>query len=315
MKTTCIHCGVTMQYESKGQLNVPSIGQTFVYRSKEELEGVAKSLADHSNEILVHLNGNHQMTASELHYRLKYEEIVTLIQSETFISHLQPIINIASGEIYGYESLLRSNSRALNPGLLFKAASLTGFHSMLDQKARRAAIEAKSKYVPRGVKSFINFLPSTIYNPEFCLRHTFQIVEDFGVDPNDLVFEVVETEKIEDIDHLKKVLNVYKREGMRVALDDVGSGFADPELLTLLNPDYVKIDRSYIDHCDENPDKQAFLRKIIHLARDRGITVLGEGIERKEELDYCRSIGIYLAQGYFIGKPMERPLIPSFTFD
>lgn len=119
---------------------------------------------------------------------------------------------------------------------------------------------------------------------------------------------MVETEKIIDIEHLKNVFATYKRSGMKVALDDVGAGFSTVDMLTLLQPDYVKIDRHYIQNCDQEKEKQHFLKEVIHIANELSIHVLAEGIERKEELDYCREIGIPLAQGYYIGKPSPNPL-------
>jgi EAL domain-containing protein (putative c-di-GMP-specific phosphodiesterase class I) len=91
----------------------------------------------------------------------------------------------------------------LSPGKLFEVATKTGLHSLLDQRAREVAVKARVGKVPAGTKSFINFLPSTIYNPDFCLQHTFKIVEKYQINPEDLVFEVVETEKIVNIGHLK----------------------------------------------------------------------------------------------------------------
>ncbi|MGE6755369.1 EAL domain-containing protein [Rossellomorea sp. NPDC071047] len=245
------------------------------------------------------------MAVSRFMLLMKHREMVEVIQNGEFISHLQPIIDLSDYSLLGYESLLRAGdqSKSINPGQLFEVAAITGFHSMLDQKARKSAIECRIGQVNPGIKSFINFLPSTIYNPEFCLRHTFQIVNELGLNPEDLVFEVVETEKIEDVEHLKSVLDVYKREGMKVALDDVGSGFATIEMLTLLKPDYVKIDRSFINHCDSVPENQEFLHKVMQIATELNILVLAEGIERKEELLFCKKIGVHYAQGYFIGKP------------
>ncbi|OIU72453.1 EAL domain-containing protein [Rossellomorea aquimaris] len=255
-------------------------------------------------------------SAGDFLNKMKYRDMIELIQEGEFVSYLQPIMELGKYELFAYESLLRSAdpSRRINPGELFKAAELTGFHSMLDQRARKTAIESRVGNIEKGVKSFINFLPSTIYNPEYCLKHTFHIVDKYGVNPEDLVFEVVETEKIADISHLKSVLEVYKREGMKVALDDVGSGFATIEMLSLLQPDIVKIDRSYISGCDRNPDKQQFLRTVIHTAGELGISVLAEGIERKEELAFCKEIGVNYGQGYLIGKPAlvpEKPLISA----
>lgn len=339
MDLACANCGVTMEYYEDGYLflhndhmmDVPMSGQfqqleegTYVF-PYDNLDGLYEKLASIKDVLdkdgwKCSMNGVDRpgrfMSAETLLYLIKYREMVEMIQHGEFTSYLQPIIDLSDFSIFGYESLLRSGdtSKRIHPGELFEAASLTGFHSMLDQKARKTAIECRKSQVNPGIKSFINFLPSTIYNPEFCLRHTFKIVNEFGVNPKDLVFEVVETEKIEDVEHLRSVLDVYKREGMKVALDDVGSGFATVEMLTLLQPDYVKIDRAFIDHCDTDVEKQRFLRKVIRVANDLDILVLAEGIERKEELFFCKEIGVHYAQGYFIGKPSEKAIEPFAEF-
>nr|WP_276519632.1 EAL domain-containing protein [Bacillus infantis] len=286
------------------------------YQSLDELEtkleAICRQLGDSAKKLKAGISQYgtkpaQLLNASELFSRVSHREMVHTIQHGEFRSYQQPIINLKEGDrIYGYESLLRTaGSKQIPPGILFKTAEETGLMSMLDQKAREAAIKARKNIIPPGIKSFINFLPSTIYNPDFCLQHTFQIVEKYEIDPADLVFEVVETEKISDIDHLKKVLNTYKKRGMKVALDDVGAGFSTLEMLEALQPDYLKIDRSFIDRCDQRPESQQFLSKVMNIADGLGIIVLAEGIERKEELEFCRSIGADLAQGYYIGRPAK----------
>lgn len=199
-------------------------------------------------------------------------------------------------EIYGYESLLRTEGENINPAELFSYAKQSGLQSMLDQKARRTAVKAKS-----------DFLPSTIYVPEFCLQHTFQIVKEFNIDPADLVFEVVETEKITNVEHLKSILDTYKTSGMKVALDDVGAGYSTLEMLSLLKPDYLKIDRSYIQNCHEDLTSQDFLFQVMRRASNLGIKVLAEGIETRNEWNWLRELGVDYGQGYFIGKPAPLP--------
>jgi EAL domain-containing protein (putative c-di-GMP-specific phosphodiesterase class I) len=189
------------------------------------------------------------------------------------------------------------------PFELFEVARETGLHSFLDRQARLCAIETSAAHLKRGTKRFINFLPSSIYNPNYCLSHTFQAIEDLQLDPSDLVFEVVETEKVEDTDHLKKVFKVYKEHGVNVALDDVGQGFSTLALVADLQPDYIKIDRATIDGCDRDKDKQATIGGIIKLAADFGGVVLAEGIERAEEWAFVKSAGVQLGQGYLFGKP------------
>ncbi|MFC7320271.1 EAL domain-containing protein [Halobacillus campisalis] len=247
------------------------------------------------------------ISLGNLYERLKHPDLAAIIHKEDFTAHLQPIIEVTTNEIFGYESLLRTSSQEVNPGQLFSFAHQSGLHSMLDQKARRAAVKAKSKYIEKGKKVFINFLPSTIYVPEFCLKHTFQIVEEFNVDPADIVFEVVETEKITDVAHLKSIFDTYKASGMKVALDDVGSGYSTIEMLTLLKPDFVKVDRAYIKDCHINEKHQSFLNEVVGRANHLGIKVLAEGIEKEEEWSWLQSAGIDFGQGYYLGRPKEIP--------
>ncbi|RIW30178.1 EAL domain-containing protein [Bacillus salacetis] len=339
MKNTCVNCGVSIPFYEKGYLTIrgedelsfsglpfkkessnrSSDTHHFKYQSFSELQELLKVMEEYSPAvsqweagISEEIKNLRLIPFKDFKTRVDHREAVEFIQQGRLVSHFQPIMDLRNDRVYGYESLLRSddNEIQISPGRLFQTANETGLHSLLDQRARETAIRCRKDQLQSGIKSFINFLPSTIYNPEFCLQHTFHFVEKYGVDPADLVFEVVETEKIADVDHLKSVFAVYRREGMKVALDDVGAGFATLEMLSQLKPDYVKIDRSYIDQCDTMAEKQSFLKEAAHISKELGIRVLAEGIERKEELDYCRAIGIDLAQGYYIGKPAKEARIP-----
>jgi EAL domain-containing protein (putative c-di-GMP-specific phosphodiesterase class I) len=324
MEKECIQCGLPFQLFETGYLfilnnddyNLTILNERWSmerYQSLKELEELLHEAAaqlDDQTRIKAGISKTPELplmsiSLTSLLARVRDRETVDLINYGRLVSYLQPIVSLKNGvHLYGYESLLRTEApQQVSPGKLFSTAHETGLLSLLDKRAREAAIKSKKEKIPAGIKSFINFLPSTIYNPEYCLRHTFNLVNQYQIDPDELVFEVVESEKIADIDHLKKVLNTYKRQGMKVALDDVGAGFSTLEVLEMLNPDYVKIDRQYINRCDQDTANQEFLARVIELAEKLGITVLAEGIERKEELDYCMKIGIDLAQGYYLGKP------------
>lgn len=284
------------QYENLEELKV-SLHKLFDGRSPDTWSHILNMETSQSFPISI----------QHLYERLCHPEMDELIHYGNFDAHLQPIIKMDENRIFGYESLLRTKDMSVNPGALFFYASRSGLQSMLDQKARRIAVKAKSDHLKKGQKIFINFLPSTIYVPEFCLKHTFQIVEEFNIDPSDLVFEVVETEKITDVDHLKSILDTYKASGMQVALDDVGTGYSTLEMLRLLQPDYLKIDRSYVKNCHKDTSNQAFLYKVMERADQLGIQVLAEGIETEEEWHWLRQLGVDYGQGYFIGKPRPIP--------
>ncbi|WP_273850535.1 EAL domain-containing protein [Guptibacillus spartinae] len=246
----------------------------------------------------------------QFYSRVQHPNYIEIMKHSLFTSHMQPIITLADQNITGYEFLMRPTSEdfLFYPNELFEMARQSGLQSFLDSAARIASLKASAFHLGRGVKRFINFLPSSIYDPAHCLQTTFQAVNEFEIDPNDLVFEVVETEKISDIAHLKKIFTSYQREGMKMALDDVGTGFATRELLLELKPDYAKLDRSLISFCDQDAEKQDRLVEMVSLSNEEGITLLAEGIERKEEVDLCRDIGISLGQGYYFGKPSKDPV-------
>jgi EAL domain-containing protein (putative c-di-GMP-specific phosphodiesterase class I) len=182
-------------------------------------------------------------------------------------------------------------------------AERAGLQALLDGKARIASIQNSAGTVPKGVKRFINFLPSSIYDPNHCLATTFKAAAETGVDPQDLVFEVVETEEIKDMEHLKSILTAYQEQGMKVALDDLGAGHSTLSVLKELRPDYVKIDRKIVSFCDVDSKKQKMIYEIVETANEIGAIVLAEGIERMEEAEIVKQYGVQLAQGYYFGKP------------
>ncbi|TKD71532.1 EAL domain-containing protein [Pseudalkalibacillus hwajinpoensis] len=256
------------------------------------------------------IKGATAITFPHFYSRVQRPDYIEIMNGSLFTNHMQPIIKLEDNEITGYEFLMRpiKQDYPFQPYELFQMARESGLQSFLDSATRISSIRVSAETLPRGVKRFINFLPSSIYDPTHCLRTTFKAVEKYEVDPNDLVFEVVETEKINEIDHLKNIFNTYKAEGMKMALDDVGTGFATQEMLLELKPDFAKIDRSVISFCDQDIVKQSKLSELVSIAEAEGITLLAEGIERKEEAQFCQDVGMTYGQGYYFGRPAEQPI-------
>jgi len=231
------------------------------------------------------------------------------ILHRAFTSYVQPIV-YADGHRFGFELLLRPLPELppFRPAELFRIAREAGLHSFLDREARRCAVRLGAIHFPRGIKRFINFLPSSIYRPISCLQHTFEAIRESGTDPDDCVFEVVETERMDDVPHLLRVFETYRKEGIRLALDDLGEGFATDGLMERLEPDYVKIDRKWVSGCHRDSEKQRHIADVLNrAARFRG-TVLAEGVEREEEWRWLRGAGVSLLQGYLFGRPAPVPL-------
>lgn len=243
---------------------------------------------------------------SQLSIIIENPLFVKIIQEELFQSFMQPIVSTTDQQVFGYEFLLRPTSKinTFSPSELFLFSQHTGMQSTLDSKARINAIITGSRHLPKGVKQFINFLPSSIYNPEHCLNTTFNAVKEFDVDPSTIVFEVVETERIKELTHLKYIFEIYKNAGMKVALDDIGSGYSTIEMLKELKPDYAKIDRSLIENCYQSSAKMEKIKQIQVTTKEMGTTLLAEGIETIEEFNAVQPL-VDLVQGYYFGKPLK----------
>lgn len=236
------------------------------------------------------------------------EWIDDVIQHERLTCHYQPIVD-ADESIFAYEMLARfknEDGSMIYPNEIFPAAKTRGRLYALDRVCRMTAVKYAAAL--KGEKAFINFIPTSIYSPEFCLRSTISLSEQLGVDPKSLVFEVVETERVDDIDHLKKILTYYREKGFDYALDDVGEGYSTIELLADLKPKYMKLDMQYVQNIAEDAEKQRVAKKFLEKALEIGSIPLAEGIETREDFDWLKLSGYQLFQGYYFGKPAASPL-------
>lgn len=235
--------------------------------------------------------------------------IADIILNRRFTTHMQPIVQ-TSGQAIGYEFLLRPlpEQPPFRPAELFEKARDAGLHSYLDREARNSAIRVAAHHAPHGAKKFVNFLPSSIYRPSSCLERTFGTIREYGMDPGDFVFEVVETEPVDDIRQLAAIFDVYRGEGIRLAMDDVGEKHATLAAMDRLQPDYVKLDRKWVSGCHADPAKQRHIDEALgRAAKFRGV-VLAEGVEQEEEWRYLAKAGVPLLQGYLFGRPSPVPL-------
>ncbi|MFC4355426.1 EAL domain-containing protein [Chryseomicrobium palamuruense] len=245
---------------------------------------------------------------SEISEVLETSWIDEIILEELVHCHYQPILR-SDGELFGYELLARftdGEGNMVYPGELFQAARLRGRLYALDRVCRMAAVRHAARL--DKVKAFINFIPTSIYSPEFCLRSTMQLASQLNLDPQQLVFEVVETDKVDDVEHLKKILTYYKDKGFMYALDDVGEGFSTIELLTGIEPHYMKLDRKFVSDVHEDPEKQRVAHLFLEKARSMGTIPLAEGIEQQQEYQWLKDAGYVLFQGYYFGRPQSEPV-------
>lgn len=245
--------------------------------------------------------------------RAEGQWLVSLMEEQRLSAHFHPIVAMqGDNETFAHECLLRGrgeDGELISPARLFGAARRADLLFHLDRAARLTAIhDAMDQELPGRI--FINFNPTAIYDPVFCLQTTVRAVQDAGIDPSRLVFEVIESDEVEDSDHLLNILNFYRKAGFGVALDDLGSGYASLNLLTALRPDFVKFDRELIEGIDSNPYKQKVFAKLAEMARDLDVRTVAEGIETEAEWDFLKSHDVDFAQGFLLCKPDSPPQAP-----
>lgn len=239
--------------------------------------------------------------------------LVDVLRDDRLETHFQPIVSATDPtEAFAYECLIRGQDGAgglITPRELFTAARTADLLFHLDRAARLCAIRSAARERVTA-RLFLNFMPSSIYTPAFCLKSTFKAVEAAGLEPGRVVFEVVESDEIEDTAHLLNILTVYREAGFGVALDDVGAGYSSLNLLTRLRPDYVKLDMQLTRGVDRDPYKARVVGKLLEMARDLGVKTVVEGVETVGEWAWAVAHGADYLQGYLFARPAAVPPLP-----
>jgi EAL domain-containing protein (putative c-di-GMP-specific phosphodiesterase class I) len=230
------------------------------------------------------------------------------LRRDTFTTFFQPIVDTRTSNAFAHECLIRLFAdRPYTGGEIIDAAFARGSIHLFDAYARRLSIrKAGQQFIP-GTKVFINFMPSSIYDPAFCMASTLEEMSKTILKPADIVFEVVESDEVRDVKHLQKICDYYRKEGFGFALDDVGTGTSSLQMACDLKPDYVKLDKSLISKMNE-PMYRSMVEKMGEFANGSGIQVIGEGVENAETAEMLHSAGIHLMQGWHFGKPAAQML-------
>ncbi len=228
-----------------------------------------------------------------------------------FTMAFQPIVDMRDGSVWAYEALVRGPSGEPAGYILDKVDDTNRYK--FDQAARVRAIELAGELFPDGdTRLSINFMPNAVYEPAACIRASLAAARRVGFARDRIMFEFTEGERIDDVGHLKGIVEEYRRQGFLTAIDDFGAGYAGLGLLAEFQPDIIKIDMGLIRGIATDRARQAIVAGLMGTARALELTVIAEGVETDEELSVLRGAGINLFQGYLFARPeIERlPAIP-----
>ena len=222
--------------------------------------------------------------------------------------HYQPLVDVDRGQLLGFEALTRgpADSPLHSPLVLFETAALAGRLIELERMVvRRALCRFRELGLPGLL--FLNLTADTLLAAEGRIDAIAAEFSELDMPPTRVVIEITETRPILEPERLSQTLEALRRHGFVVALDDLGEGFASLKRWLDIRPDYVKIDRHFIDGIAQEPLKQQFVRSILEMATSSGCKVVAEGLEHAADLAVLRRLGVPICQGYLIARPSATP--------
>lgn len=236
-----------------------------------------------------------------------------MLRQDSFETFFQPIISVGAPErVLAYEALLRGRNggEIVAPNLLFDVARSLNLGRELDDAARNCAIRSAARHRLKS-KIFINISPTTLGDGHETLHSTLEAVDNAGLLREQIVFEIIESECIDDVAQLQSALGGLRKSGFRVALDDLGAGYASLQLLGQLRPDYVKLDRELVAGVEHDSFKALIAEKLLETARALGVVTVAEGVESRAQWEWLRAHGGDFAQGFYFARPSSPPPVMS----
>ena len=211
----------------------------------------------------------------------------------------QPIV-LPGGKLYAYEALVRSEEPTMRGAgeILDMAEHLDAMQELgrhVRAKAGEFAVQAHGKHY-----LFVNLHADDLLDELLALP-----TEPLSQVAPAVVLEITERAALHDVDEAKVKIEELRSMGFRIALDDLGAGYAGLTSFTQIRPDVVKLDMALVRNVDTDAVKQKLIRSIIDVSRDMGTLVVGEGVETTGERDVLVEMGCHLLQGYLFGKPAK----------
>jgi EAL domain-containing protein (putative c-di-GMP-specific phosphodiesterase class I) len=236
------------------------------------------------------------------------------IVTPPFSIAFQPIVDVETGATLAQEALVRGPAGQSAGSVLDAVAPADRYR--VDADIRRAALaEALRLGLPRtGAALTLNVYPGSVAHPAYGISRTVADAEAIGFPPSGLVFEISEVEPVDDPGGLAAELAMLQQRGLRIALDDVGTGHARLPLLMVWRPDGAKIAREVIMGLDRDPARQERVRLTLEQLGAFGLAPVVEGVETLGELAALRALGVRAMQGFLFARPavgvLPVPLVP-----
>jgi EAL domain-containing protein (putative c-di-GMP-specific phosphodiesterase class I) len=233
--------------------------------------------------------------------RARLDRVQAAFQEQRLVPVFQPIVDLRTRAATGCEALSRFQLEPLrSPDQWFAEAEAAGLGLELEMHAIRSAVDSRDR-LPSNSYLSVNASPKTLLSQEFATLVSH-------LDGEFLVVEVTEHSAVTDYDALKHAIDQLRGRGVRLAIDDLGTGFASFMHIVKLLPEFMKLDLSLTRGIESDPVKQALTAALVGFAAQIGAQVIAEGVETAEELETLVELNVEYAQGYYLGAPAALPL-------
>jgi len=233
------------------------------------------------------------------------------LDQDAFELRFQPINRIHTGETTHHEVLIRlraDDGSIVKPDAFLPSAMRFGLMSEIDFWMIHHAAEAYAEHsVPgRSLKFSVN-LSANVFENDDLISHVDESFKKFNVNPSDIIFEITESLAVRRPLHVERQISALRDMGCQFALDDFGTGYSSFGYLQKLQFDYIKIDGTFVEDLLNNPVDQKMIKLIAEVGAEAGMQTVAEYVQDSESLTLLGELGVDLAQGYFVGRPTEKP--------
>jgi EAL domain-containing protein (putative c-di-GMP-specific phosphodiesterase class I) len=303
--------------ENKSLSSIPIIMLTQRTKTVDKVEAFSLGAVDYISkqisfeEILARIKAALRTNLPEVALTAKRErnnkilELRKIIDEKDLKTLYQPILTLASRTTIGYEALTRGPEGSIleNAINLFTFASEENMFAELDQTCLTLAVK-RADFLTENSILFLNTDPIVLNNEYF---RKMEFLKDSSIKPSQICFEITERTCIRNFSKTAVDLAYFKSKGVKVAIDDVGEGYASLKSIAELVPEFIKVDMSLVRDIDKDTIKLTLMEVISGLAKKINSHVVAEGVETEEEYKALLSLGVEYGQGYHFARPVERP--------